>query len=571
MDQPGPSTPGNQTSKVLACRLLLGAILLLAAVLRLGWPDRSLPGLQIDEASNAWNAYCLLKTGHDEHGQAWPIFHTAAFDDYRSPLYLYLLMPFEAVWGMTPYTARLPAAVGGVVSVGLIYLVGKRLFTPGVGLLAAIFLAVSPWHLHDTRWGHEANISPLLVLAALAAMLAAGTPLVARESAEPRVRVVPNLLAGLLTGFVCYGYGSIRLYIPAFLLLLAISNWRTWRSKWAALWPFAVGFLGPVLILLCRHLTDPAMNVRAEQSWVWNPSDPFFVRVGKVLFQYAVHFMPGFLFVHGSRWPGMMPLNGFPSLMWFDLPLMLCGLAAVGLMFRGSASARVLLAGVLAYPAGDVFNGIYGQPHVLRSFAGIWALQLLAAFGAFALWRGMRRINRRAAIAVMAGGIVWAVVSTGNFLYKFFGSYNNDQSVYVLHNVGLQNVCNWLAPHLAEAQAVYWSQNEHPFIYAPMLVYLHYEPKDWFADPPLRVPGPDPRHPGRLIARFGKMHFMYVRDVARADLAELYAQPHHGPIYFVVHSWEVTDLLKRPTVHAVYATTDPSGEPDFFVLEDAAN
>ena len=53
-------------------------------------------------------AYCLLKTGHDEHGASWPIFYTVGFDDRRSPLYLYLLIPFQAILGMTPYNCACP-------------------------------------------------------------------------------------------------------------------------------------------------------------------------------------------------------------------------------------------------------------------------------------------------------------------------------------------------------------------------------------------------------------------------------------------------------------------------------
>ena len=50
--KPGtPAMPHQNRSTVLA----LVAILVLAAVLRLGWPDRSPPGLQVDEAYNAWS------------------------------------------------------------------------------------------------------------------------------------------------------------------------------------------------------------------------------------------------------------------------------------------------------------------------------------------------------------------------------------------------------------------------------------------------------------------------------------------------------------------------------------
>src|SRR5689334_2559502 len=80
---------------------ILVAIIVWSAVLRFWSCDTSPPGLYTDEASNAWNSWCLLHSAHNEWGQRWPIFSTRAFDDYRSPLYLYLLMPFQAVAGMS--------------------------------------------------------------------------------------------------------------------------------------------------------------------------------------------------------------------------------------------------------------------------------------------------------------------------------------------------------------------------------------------------------------------------------------------------------------------------------------
>ena len=106
-----------------AIKVLL-AILVLAAVLRLVALDQVPLGLHVDEASNAWNAYTLLTTGKDQHGVSWPIFYTRAFGENRSPLYLYAMLPFQAVGGVNVWTTRLPSALGGVVAVALIYLSG---------------------------------------------------------------------------------------------------------------------------------------------------------------------------------------------------------------------------------------------------------------------------------------------------------------------------------------------------------------------------------------------------------------------------------------------------------------
>ena len=90
-------------------------ILFLAAALRLYKLGESPPGLNQDEAVNAWNAYCLLKTGTDQFGVSWPIFYTKAFGGNNSTLFMYTLIPFQALGGMSIFTTRLPGALCGVL------------------------------------------------------------------------------------------------------------------------------------------------------------------------------------------------------------------------------------------------------------------------------------------------------------------------------------------------------------------------------------------------------------------------------------------------------------------------
>jgi 4-amino-4-deoxy-L-arabinose transferase-like glycosyltransferase len=123
---------------------VLAGILLLAAILRLVALDTVPPAIHADEAPNAWNAYTLLKTGHDQCGVSWPVFYLRAYGDYRTATYAYSLIPFQFFGGMNVWTTRLPAAVSGILSVLLIYFIGARLFGAAVGLAAAGLLALNP-------------------------------------------------------------------------------------------------------------------------------------------------------------------------------------------------------------------------------------------------------------------------------------------------------------------------------------------------------------------------------------------------------------------------------------------
>ena len=115
-------------------------------------------GLDWDEVSNAYNAYSILKTGHDEYNNFLPLYNRS-FDDYKPPLYMYLEVPSVAIFGLTPFAARVPSALLGSLSTIVIYLLIKRLFNKeNLALVAMALAAISPWQLQFSRVGFEANI-----------------------------------------------------------------------------------------------------------------------------------------------------------------------------------------------------------------------------------------------------------------------------------------------------------------------------------------------------------------------------------------------------------------------------
>ena len=152
-------------------------ILLLAAVLRL-WNLSSIPpGLTPDEASLGYNAYSILKTGKDEYGQVLPVIFKS-FGDYKPGLYVYLTVPFVALFGLTELAVRLPSAMAGIFAAWLLYKIVELLFAKqnhqtqvtshkSLTSIAALLLAISPWHIHFSRGAWEANVSLTFTLAGI--------------------------------------------------------------------------------------------------------------------------------------------------------------------------------------------------------------------------------------------------------------------------------------------------------------------------------------------------------------------------------------------------------------------
>src|SRR3989344_8822196 len=108
-------------------KYLFWLILSLGVVLRL-YQLTTLPALNADEAAIGYNAYSLLQTGRDEHGNSWPT-HFQSFNDYKPGLYFYLVLPFVKFFGLNEWAVRIPGAILGVLTVFIVYLLTNKLFS----------------------------------------------------------------------------------------------------------------------------------------------------------------------------------------------------------------------------------------------------------------------------------------------------------------------------------------------------------------------------------------------------------------------------------------------------------
>ncbi len=90
----------------------------------------------------------------------------AAAGDIHPPLYYYLLHFWRGAFGSSEFALRSLSAVLGVLLVGLTHLIGRKVFSAGVGLLAAFAAAVNPFQIY---YSQEARMYMLLAVIAAAA------------------------------------------------------------------------------------------------------------------------------------------------------------------------------------------------------------------------------------------------------------------------------------------------------------------------------------------------------------------------------------------------------------------
>jgi len=201
-------------------KIFLILIILLAFVLRF-WRLNSYPALNADEAAIGYNAYSLIQTGLDEHGNLWPI-HFQSFNDYKPGLYFYIVLPFVKVLGLNEWAVRIPGAFFGVLSVLVIYLLVKELFKDErFAIVSALFLAISPWHLQFSRGGWEVNTATFFVLTGLLFFFKS------LKETKSGKKILKLVLSSVFLVASFYTYHAVRVVVPLLGLSILIIYGKT--------------------------------------------------------------------------------------------------------------------------------------------------------------------------------------------------------------------------------------------------------------------------------------------------------------------------------------------------------
>lgn len=126
-------------------------IILLAALIRL---------LFLDVQSIAFDESFSLAVG----STSWPLLFQAILSDgVHPPLFYALHKVALTIWGHSEFGQRFLAAVFSLLGLPILYQLGKRLFNPGIGLLAMLLLALNPLHVWFSQEARMYSLLSMLV------------------------------------------------------------------------------------------------------------------------------------------------------------------------------------------------------------------------------------------------------------------------------------------------------------------------------------------------------------------------------------------------------------------------
>jgi 4-amino-4-deoxy-L-arabinose transferase-like glycosyltransferase len=423
--------------------ILLFVIVLIAGIFRFWGLSANPSSLYWDEVSQGFNSYSILKTGHDEHNEFLPVARFQAFGDYKAPVYIYLDVPFIAVFGETALGVRLPSAIFGTLTILVAYglvleMLKDHKRKQALALLTAFFLSISPWHVQLSRAAYEGNIATFFTVLGIYLFFLAKN----RNFLWFMLSVVSFVL-----GF--YAFNAHRVFIPLIVIALGLFYFKDLLIKKRLAILISGCALGLILLVpFMLYLRTPESRLRFNEvnifsdssivtqsnAWIKQENNSLLADVlhnRRVLFtfSYLKHYFdfynPNYLFFTGDVNPRFSMQDSGELYLW-ELPLLLFG-AYMLIKYKKRESAFIiawfLLAPIAAATARET-------PHALRSETYIPTYEIIAAFGALGVitFLGKFKPLYRKLCYIFFGVIVLVtvVVAAHNYFAHFPIQYSGD-------------------------------------------------------------------------------------------------------------------------------------------------
>ncbi len=409
----------------------LALIVVLAAVVRFVNLTSVPPALNSDEVAIGYNAYSILKTGKDEYGAHLP-FTFRSFDDYKMPVYVYLVAGSMSILGDRDFAVRFPSALVGTVTVLLTFFLVKELFKKShdsqlIGLVSAFLVSISPWHIHFSRSGYEANVAVGFIVLGMYLFL----------RGLERGWLLP--LSSFFLSLSIWTYLTPRLFIPLLIVGFGvIYRKELWKKKWWALLGIVIAIC--MLIPILRMTISEEGRMRASGVSAFANQEDLRKSVSRILIDqknnmsfltlldnrritygitflrgYFAHFDPNFLFLDKSIDKYRAPDMGLMYL--FELPLLLMGIYM--LVSAWSKASAGLFWWIVVAPVAAAFT--LQLPHPVRTLVFLPTFQILSAVGLVTLWNYvLNRVQAGKKNLFVGVGILIISMSVLYYMHQYF-------------------------------------------------------------------------------------------------------------------------------------------------------
>lgn len=274
------------------------------------------PCINADEASNGYDAYSILKTGKDQHGNFLPL-RFKSFGDYKLPLLTYFAIPWIAFFGLNELSIRLVNLPFVFLFPIIIYLLTKELFNKNaVAIIASFLSALSPGIQLLGRQAHEGYMTAFFLSCCFYLIL----------KIIKKNNFFYYLLFNICYFFLLFGYHSSRLwavFIIFFLIYLIFK--KKIKINYLMTVLIITGFFvltdikqSPIRVKNLIFFNNLGFSSKLEELKIESPI-PFIhnfltLSLKELINNYFVYFSPDFLIYKGDDnirfgFPGISPIT----------------------------------------------------------------------------------------------------------------------------------------------------------------------------------------------------------------------------------------------------------------------
>lgn len=403
---------------------MLVAIIGVAAVFRFYYIESAPPGLQHDEVFKGNFAIRIL------NGE-WPIFFD--LNQGNEPFYMYLVALSFLIFGHTLFAIRFVSILCGLVHLIFSYLLTRQFFGQRVALLATAGLAVSFWHIFDSRVGLRAISLPMMQVIGYYLFW-----LGLQRGGKGWF-----LGAGLFLGGAFYTYTSsplVLITLLCFVVYLRIFQRDLLRRHWQGIvltLVVALLVFVPEAWYIIRHPMASTTRVRGLSSHLAALVNGDPVPVLRDIL--AVAGMFGFRGDPEWRYnlAGRPVFDGFSALLFY----VGIGIALIRLKRPEYGFLLIWMPVNLAFSASTP-----PAPSTLRAVGAITAIYVFPALTWDALWQWAARQWGRLAEGLLTASIVVVMVFNAWWVYRdYFIAWANHEEVRAIYRADIAEVARYLA------------------------------------------------------------------------------------------------------------------------------
>lgn len=277
-----------------------------------------------------YDSWCLANYGMDSHLIKNPVYLEGNAGQGQSVLYAYIAGIFMKLLGYKLFIFRLPLVLISISTLLILIYVALRRGSARIAFWIALVVASSPYILDVSRFGMDCNIAPFMVASGSAITYLGVT------QGKRLVRLIQLILGFLIIGLTAYSYNVGWIFLPVYLLTLAIFLLTTRKVKITeAILPVTLLIIEliPIMIFAVRS-NVPSLN-KTVKIFFWTSPRLQVGRADASFIDFKNHILANIyhniiegltMFINGTDGLSWNSVGNFGPYYMFTLPFFIWGL-----------------------------------------------------------------------------------------------------------------------------------------------------------------------------------------------------------------------------------------------------